>query len=280
MTVDVDDSGPQHRAEAGPGSVAGPPRPPTGPGVTAGVTLTWIGHATVLVELDDARLLVDPVLRGNVGPLRSFAPTAGPMAVDAALVSHVHRDHLDLPSLRLLPPTRVVAPRRAARWLGRRHQVTELTPGEQVDVSGVTVTAVPARHATRRNRVGRLVEAVGYVVEGSRSVYVAGDTALFPGMARLGERGLDLAVLPVGGWGLTRGRDHLDARDAALALRLLRPRAAVPVHWGTLRIPLAWRLRPELTLRPGPEFAEAARLVAPEVHVRVLAPGDRVTFAG
>jgi L-ascorbate metabolism protein UlaG (beta-lactamase superfamily) len=242
--------------------------------------VTWLGHGTVLVELDGARLLLDPVLRARVGPLRNHAPLVAAPTVDAALVSHVHRDHLDLPSLALLAPTRVVLTRGAARWLDDRHEVTEVTVGGRVRVGDVAVTAFPAAHTARRNRVGPLVESIGFVLEGSRRVYLAGDTSTFPEMARLGDGRLDLAVLPVGGWGLTLGPGHMDAVQAAAALTLLRPRVAVPVHWGTLRLPLLWRLRPDLYLLPGQQFGVAARRSAPDVDVRVLVPGERVTLAG
>lgn len=228
------------------------------------------------------RILTDPVLRSHVGPLRNTAPL-GPTrldAVDAVLVSHVHHDHLDLPSLRRLPPTRVVVPTGAAGLIDGRHGVEELTAGQPTTVGPVTVTAVRAVHVANRRPGGRPVEAVGHLVQGSRSAYVAGDTALFPEMAEHAALALDLAVLPVGGWGLTLGPGHLDPESAALALTLLRPRAAVPVHWGSLRVPVAWRLRPDRYALPGQRFAAAARRVAPEVRVHVLAASGRLTLRG
>jgi L-ascorbate metabolism protein UlaG (beta-lactamase superfamily) len=112
------------------------------------------------------------------------------------------------------------------------------------------------------------VDSLGYVVQGSTSVYFAGDTDLFDGMAELGP--MDVAVLPVSGWGPKLPPGHLDPRGAAEALRLLRPRIAVPVHWGTYRTPLA--ARPDDA--PAVEFARAAAELAPEVEVRVLAIGE------
>ena len=149
------------------------------------------------------------------------------------LISHVHRDHLDLPSLRRLPPTRVVVPPGAAALLDGRHQVEELTAGQCTTVGPVTVTAVRAVHEASRRPGGPPVEAVGHLVQGSRSAYVAGDTALFPEMAEHAALSLDLALVPVGGWGPTLGPGHLDPETAALALTLLQPRTAVPVHWGS-----------------------------------------------
>jgi L-ascorbate metabolism protein UlaG (beta-lactamase superfamily) len=114
--------------------------------------------------------------------------------------------------------------------------------------------------------------ALGYVVTGSRRVYFAGDTDLFPGMAELGP--LDLALLPVAGWGPRLPPGHLDARRAAEALRLLAPATAVPIHWGTYS-PIS-KLRTSAAARrePADEFARLAAQLAPTVAVHVLAPGE------
>lgn len=246
------------------------------------VRVTWLGHATVLLELDGVRVLTDPVLRRRVGPLHNTTPVdlAQVADVDVVLVSHVHRDHLDLPSLRALRPTRVVVPVGAATLLDRRHDVEELAVGHTTAVGPLSVTAVPALHHTTRNPYGRPLPAVGHVVHGSRSAYAAGDTAVFPEMTELTDGRLDLALLPVGGWGPSLGPGHMDPEQAAQALTLLRPRVAIPVHWGSLRLPVAWRLRPDRYLLPGAEFAARAREVAPDVEVRVLAVPETVTLDG
>ena len=114
---------------------------------------------------------------------------------------------------------------------------------------------------------------VGYVVEGPSRVYWAGDTALFDGMRDLATD-LDVAVLPIWGWGPKLGPGHLDPEAAAKALAMLRPRFAVPVHWGTLAPLGAKRLWPWLFERPAREFVEWAGRLAPEVEVRVLEPGE------
>ena len=111
---------------------------------------------------------------------------------------------------------------------------------------------------------------MGFVLAGTLRVYFAGDTGLFAGMARLAP--LDLALLPVWGWGPRLGPGHLDPASAAEALTLLRPRIAVPIHWGTYS-PF-WYFRPPPYLsEPGPAFAHEAARLAPEVEVRVLRPG-------
>jgi L-ascorbate metabolism protein UlaG (beta-lactamase superfamily) len=239
--------------------------------------VTYVGHATVLVELDGARLLTDPVLRRHVLHLRrhgqvSEEPLRDP---DAILISHAHWDHSHVPSLSSLGrSTRVVVPRGAARILRRRRfaDVIEVDVGESVEIEGVMVTATYAEHDASRGPLGIRAPALGYVVAGSKRVYFAGDTDLFPGMAELGP--LDLALLPVAGWGPRLPPGHLDAGRAAEALQLLEPRAAVPIHWGTYS-PIAKRRTTAAARRePAEEFARLAAQLAPTVSVHVLAPGE------
>jgi L-ascorbate metabolism protein UlaG (beta-lactamase superfamily) len=243
-----------------------------------GLWLRWLGHASVVLELGGVRLLTDPLLRDGLGPLRRHGPRVEPAwyaDVDGVLVSHLHRDHLDLPSLRQLAPrTRVMVPRGAGALVSRAglRRVEELAPGEATTIGRVKVLATPANHAGDRPPSGPTGPALGYVVEGPTRVYFAGDTDLFPQMSDLAP-GLDLALLPVGGWGPTLGPGHLNPHRAAQALRLLRPRAAVPIHWGTLW-PLGLRARrSSLFSAPGREFTRHAAELASEVEVHVLPVG-------
>ena len=159
------------------------------------------------------------------------------------LVSHLHYDHLDLPSLaRLGRGQRLVARpgRSAAAKRGFAH-VDELARDDALDIGGVQIRATTPSTTGRGSRSAPTVPAVGYLVSGSVRVYFAGDTDLFDGMSALAP-GLDVALLPVAGWGPARAGGHLDPHRAAQALALLRPRLAVPIHWGTyLRIGLARR---------------------------------------
>jgi len=260
--------------------------------------VTYVGHATVLVELGGLRLLTDPVLRSRVGPLRrhGVAPTPGVTSdLDAVLISHLHRDHADVASLRRIDrETPVLAPPGAAGFIVRQEfsDVRELAPGESSAVGPVTVTAVEARHSvSSRNPLPvrfmhpmgpkgapEALEAVGFLVEGGgRRVYFAGDTDLFEGMERLGP--VDLALLPVWGWGPTLGPGHLDPERAARAAALISPRIVVPIHWGTL-YPLGLaRLRPGPLREPPVELVRRAAELAPQVEVRVLEPGESTSLA-
>jgi L-ascorbate metabolism protein UlaG (beta-lactamase superfamily) len=114
------------------------------------------------------------------------------------------------------------------------------------------------------------------LISGPARLYFAGDTEVFDAMARLAP--LDVALLPIWGWGPRLGRGHLDPRQAAQALRLLEPQLAIPIHWGTYqRIGLGGDHR---TLRePAERFKRFAAELAPKVAVRILAPGQRFTLA-
>jgi L-ascorbate metabolism protein UlaG (beta-lactamase superfamily) len=241
--------------------------------------ITWLGHATVLLELSGVRLLTDPVLRRRLWHLVRVAEPVDSALVerlDAILISHLHQDHFDPPSLRRVSrETHLVAPRGAgalARRLGFR-LVTELSAGEEIRIGSVGVTAVPARHDGRRPPLGPTADAVGYMVSGRSRVYFVGDTDLFEEMAELAP-GLDAALLPVWGWGPTLGDGHLDPKCAARCLPLLRPRLAVPIHWGTLFPVGLSRVFARRLEEPPLDFERHAATLAPEVEVRVLAPGE------
>lgn len=248
-----------------------------------GSQIVYVGHATVLIELDGVRLLTDPVLGRWVGPLRRHGPR--PTAdlterLDAVLISHLHRDHVDLRSLRRIAAgTPLIVPGGTRAFFARRgfDRVVELTPGESHRIGPLLVTATPAEH--RIGRRGITATPVGFLVEGSRRLYFAGDTDLFHGMAALGDRGLDLALLPVWGWGPTLGPGHMDPERAARAAALLAPRLAVPIHWGSLYPAGLARLRPRPLTEPPREFVARARTLAPEVEVRIAPPGSAVAFA-
>jgi L-ascorbate metabolism protein UlaG (beta-lactamase superfamily) len=195
-----------------------------------------------------------------------------PARLDAVLLSHLHYDHLDVPSLRLLAPdVRVLAPAGAGgllRGAGLEH-VEELVPGQVTDVRGIPVEARPAAHNDRRRPLGARARPIGFVVRGRPSVYFSGDTGLFAGMSDIAP--VDVALLPVAGWAPKLGPGHLDAEGAARAVELIRPATAVPIHWGTLHP--RGRRRGAWFDRPPHEFAALVAELAPDVVVRILEPG-------
>lgn len=248
------------------------------------LSVTYIGHATTLLELDGVRILTDPVLHRRVLHLRRRAPlalsAAAPLAgVDGILVSHLHFDHFDVRTLRTFDRgVTVVVPRGGAVQLLRRRGFTDVRGVDEdtvVGIGSVQVRAVHAQHPPARTP--RLSgPALGYVLRGSLSVYFAGDTDVFGEVSALS--GHDVALLPVAGWGprLPEGA-HMNPLRAARALTLLRPRVAIPIHWGTFA-PL-WALRGyPANDAAAVEFRRLAMEVAPEVDVRVLEPGETYTL--
>jgi L-ascorbate metabolism protein UlaG (beta-lactamase superfamily) len=241
--------------------------------------VTFLGHATVLIEIDGVRVLTDPLLRERVGPLTrlSGAPPVEAWAdIDAVLISHSHWDHLDYGSLKMMGlDSHIVARRGMANDFRRRGftRVTEVVPGEGLDVGAVRIEAVHAAHKGFGPPVSGTDKCLGFIVHGTRQVYFAGDTAYFEGMADL-DIGLDLALLPVWGWGPTaKPSEHLDPMGAARAAAVIRPRVAVPIHWGTLHpVGLRW-MRPSTRIDPPHQFALLVRRLAPGTTVRVLPTG-------
>ena len=242
--------------------------------------ITWLGHSTVLIDVGGVRVVTDPVLRRRVMHLRRHTPVpAPPEGVDAVLLSHLHHDHADAPTLRrVAPDVPIVVPRgagAAVRKMGRR-DVREVEAGERIELApGVDVLAVPAEHDGRRTPLTRdRPDALGYVVEGGARVYFAGDTDLYDGIAEaVGPS--DLALLPIWGWGTSLGPGHMDPARAAEAADLLAPRLVVPIHWATY-LPLHAGRHKHILRTPGPEFARLLAERRPDIPVAVVAPGTRV----
>jgi L-ascorbate metabolism protein UlaG (beta-lactamase superfamily) len=230
--------------------------------------------------VDDLRILTDPILRDGLGPVRRQVRTVLPdlfANLDAVFISHGHHDHLAPASLRQIPgrPT-VIVPRGFGRLVSRLDlgPVEEVEPGDRLTIDRVHFSVVEALHSGRREPFGPVGPAIGCVIGGSRTVYFAGETDLFPGMDALAGS-LDLALLPVWGWGPTIGEGHMDPERAAQAAAVL-PRLAVPIHWGTCYPAGLRRVVPVPFESPGPAFAKAAARLAPDVPVRIRAPGESI----
>jgi L-ascorbate metabolism protein UlaG (beta-lactamase superfamily) len=233
--------------------------------------ITYVGHSTVAITLDGVTLVTDPLLRRRIGHLVRYAPPVVPVTADAVLISHAHQDHLDPPSLaKLGRDTPLIVPVGVAGLLRRRRfrDIREVVPGDRVTIGSVEIEATAADHPGNRPPTRINVESLGYIVRGSRTVYFAGDTGLFPGMARIGDEPIDVALIPIDGWGPKVETGHLDPVGAAEAVRLLRPRIAIPIHWGTYA-PFKRPARdPIATVETFASLAGAA--------ARVLAPGERL----
>ena len=207
--------------------------------------MTWLGHASVVIELGGVRVMTDPALTHRVAHLRRHhhLDLAAVGAPDVVLISHLHMDHLHLPSLRLLGrDVALIVPRGAGSFLRRRgfRHVRETAAGATTDIGRLTIETVPAVHSGRRGPHTRIaVDAVGYVLRADDgSVYFPGDTDLFEEMEAL--EAIDVALFPIGGWGESVGEGHLDPVRAVRATELVQPRLVVPIHWGTyspIRVP-------------------------------------------
>jgi L-ascorbate metabolism protein UlaG (beta-lactamase superfamily) len=237
--------------------------------------LEYVGHSTVLVEQEGTRILTDPLVRERVGYVLRDTPVPrleDLRDLDAIVISHAHADHLDVPSLkRLAHRGPFVVPEGVAPLLRRAaaQDVIELKAGDRCTIGAVEIEAVHAEHDGRRHPLARQLPALGYLLHGPTRVYFAGDTDLFDEMAALAGR-VDVALVPISGWGPRVPEGHLDPQGAARAVALIRPAVAVPIHWGTMR---------RVALRPGGdahavEFAEAVASAAPATDVRVLQPGE------
>ncbi len=219
-------------------------------GIMEPLKITYIGHATLLIEIGDRRFLTDPVFSHRIATQSRKAPP-GIAAKDlpplhGVLVSHGHYDHLDVPSLQMLDPkVPILIPPRATTLVPglKGRTLVELAPWKSWKVDGITITAVPARHFGGRYLVDSMFRpAVGYVIQyGGQTVYFAGDTAYSRAFKAIGAHfDIDAALLPIGAY---RPRwmmfaSHMGPGDALNAFQDLGADYMIPMHWGTFKLSL------------------------------------------
>ena len=232
---------------------------------TPGLRATWLGWATVLVEIDGHRVLTDPVWSERcspstlVGPKRFHAPPIALAAlppIDVVVISHDHYDHLDMPVVRALARrgTRFAVPlgigAHLERWGVAPKQIAELDWNESVDVAGLHLTATPSRHYSGRNpRYNNQTLWASWVVKGPRHrCYFSGDTGYSPAFKVIGQQHgpFDLTLIKIGAYDETWESIHLDPEDAVRAHVDLGGRVMLPVHWATFNLGFhAWREPPD-----------------------------------
>ena len=250
----------------------------------SGLRATWLGHSTVLIEIDGLRLLTDPVW----GPRASPSQLAGPKRfqsvpvslrqmplVDLVLVSHDHYDHLDYPTIRALVKSTVPfvtslgVGAHLEAWGVQRERIVELDWWESYALpnSGLTVTAAPSQHFSGRglkDRNSTLWSSL--VIRASHTVFFSGDTGLTTEYQTIRDRlgPFDLVMLEVGAFHPAWGDIHLGPENALKALALLGGGTFLPVHWGTFSLAMhAWDQPAESLYELGPKAG--ARLVMPQL---------------
>ena len=245
--------------------------------------LTYLGHATVLIQLHGLRVLTDPLLRQRASILRRIASAVDPAfyeKIDAVLISHLHLDHLDLASLhKINRSAQLFIPHGAAKTVSKLgfENVYEMRVGDAASLGSITIRSTYAEHPGSRYPFRPLTDSIGFIISGQYRIYFSGDTGLFPSMGTLVDN-LDVAFLPVWGWGPTLRKGHLNPLTAAHALAMLRPRLAIPIHWGTMApLGLGW-MKPRYLHQPPLDFKHHAALHAPNVNVRIVPPGSSIIY--
>ncbi len=226
----------------------------------SGLRATWLGHSTVLVEIDGARVLTDPVWGTRASPFRLVGPKRfQPMPlklrdmpeVDVVVISHDHYDHLDYPTIRALARhsqvpfvTSLGVGAHLQAWGVAPERITELDWWEshRVPGTGLTITAAPSQHFSGRglkDRNATLWSSMVFAGERHR-VFFSGDTGLTTEYALIRDRlgPFDLVMLEVGAFHPSWGDIHLGPENALKAYALLGGSALLPVHWGTFSLAL------------------------------------------
>lgn len=247
----------------------------------SGLRITWLGHSSMLVELEGRRVLFDPVFGDRCspssfyGPRRFFAPplpVAELPALDRVVISHDHYDHLDKPTVEALAARGVefVTPLGVGAhlelWGVPPERITELDWWEETTVGDLRLVATPARHFSGRGLRDRnaTLWASWALIGAERRVYFSGDTAMFPGFREIGERlgPFDATMIEVGAYDQAWADVHLGPEQAVAAHQALGGKLLVPIHWGTFNLALhAWT-----------EPAERLIVAAERADVRIVTP--------
>ncbi|MEM1688145.1 MAG: metal-dependent hydrolase [Nanopusillaceae archaeon] len=224
------------------------------------VKITWLGHSSFLIESKDTKILIDPFLNGN--PLSPVKPK-DLNNIDIILVTHGHGDHLgDTVEIAKKNNSQVVAIYELANYLSEYGIKTiGINYGGSIQIKNTKILMVPAWHSSgiiENEKITYTGNPCGYVIEiDGKKIYHAGDTGLFKDMELIPKisNGIDIALLPIG------GRYTMDIDQAIIALEMLKPKFAIPMHYNTF---------PLIKTNPN-EFKEKAKRIG--VEVIILDPG-------
>lgn len=237
-------------------------------------TVTWIGHATLLVQMDHVTFLTDPIWSDSpspvsfAGPVRFVAPGLALddlPPIDFVVISHNHYDHLDLPSLVALaarnPKTRFLVPLGNAALLLENGivRVEEFDWGESTQHGDVSIHCLPAQHWSKRwiNDDLKALWSSWAITGPKRRMFFAGDTGYFDGFSRIGEAlgPFDLAAVPIGAYEPSKmmAQSHMNPEEALQASLDLAAKRALGIHFGT------FDLTDEPLDEPPRRFLEAAK---------------------
>lgn len=249
--------------------------------IDTGLRTTWLGHSTVLIEIDGRRMLTDPVFGERASPFDFAGPKRFHKVpaeldelppLDVVLLSHDHFDHLCRPTMQQL--ARMNVPIVTSLGVGAHlerfgvdpRKIVELDWHESAEVGGLRFTATPAQHFSGRGMHDRNKTLwSSWVVSGDRhKVFFSGDTGHTPEFAKIGERygSFDLVMLEIGAWHPAWGTIHLGPENALDVHRMLGGKTLMPVHWGTFN----------LALHDWDEPAETLITLAPQTGARVITP--------
>ena len=243
------------------------------------VSVNYLGHATIMFRCGDVNILTDPVISDRVLHLRRRGFSGNQWLQDQPqpdiiLLSHLHLDHLHIPSLKRYPKdVPLIVPRGSARWLSYvvDRPLIELSPGDEYTIGKVTIHVTFAEHGGNMPIIGL---AQGYMLQGEKTLYFPGDTDIFPQMTELANYDIDLALIPIWGWGPTLGAGHLDPEGAAKVVAMIHPKHVIPIHWASFRpIGPIWEMLSYLHT-PGPKFSYYVKQMAPKTQIHFLEPGQ------
>jgi L-ascorbate metabolism protein UlaG (beta-lactamase superfamily) len=247
----------------------------------SGLRITWLGHSTLIIELDGKRILIDPVWGPYAAPFSWMGvgrfydpplPFEELPTIDVVVISHDHYDHLDYPTMLALAKSDVpfLVPlgvgSHLEHWGIARERITELDWWERRSIGDITLVATPARHFSGRALTDREETLwAGWAILGTeRRVYYTGDTAMFPGLTEIGERlgPFDVTLIESGAYSPLWVDVHLGPEQAVQAHQMLRGKLMIPVHWGLF----------DLAIHGWTEPMERVLAAAQKLGVRVASP--------